>query len=119
MAYSVCIYCGSVKRSPFASCKQCKRSPKGSDLDMVKSLILSLKLTDDNGDSLMSKGELDQITRKIKAKEYVFNQKLVDELLKEKRLLDSSARGIQWGFLLFASFFLILPIIAVIIFIRS
>ncbi len=86
---------------------------------MAKSLVLSLKLTDDNGDTLKSKGELEEISRKIKLKEYVFDQKLIDKLLKEKELFDSSARGIQWGFLLFASFFLILPIIAVITFIKD
>jgi len=115
MGYSICIFCGESKNKPLQKCKACGKSPLGSNVDMAKSLITSQELRDEDGAPLKSKTELINISKKIKSKEYIFDQDKIDALLEEKKLLDESS-GVQWGFLFFGFCFLIIPITAILIF---
>ena len=54
MAYSICIYCGHSKNNPLIKCGFCGKTPKGSDLDMARSTILSTS-PDDDGEPFKTK----------------------------------------------------------------
>jgi hypothetical protein len=118
MIFSICIYCGKPKSKPLIKCKACSKTPAGSDLDMAKSIILSTS-PDDNGEPFTSKNELMAIGDKLsKSQDYTYDEGTLDDLLVQKKMLDESPQ-IQWGFLFFGFCFLIIPIIALVMFIRS
>lgn len=115
MTFSVCIYCGHSKKKPLVKCEFCGKTPQESDLDMARSIILSTS-SDDNGEPFNTKDELLRIGDRIsRGSNYSYNQEALDCLLKQKKLLDQNS-GIQWGFLFFGFCFLVVPIIALVMF---
>lgn len=119
MIFSICMCCGRSKSEPLAKCNNCGADPSGSDLEMAKSLILSTSITNEDGMPVISEDELVSIGDDIGTGEsYDFDPVEIKKLLDEKKVLDESPT-IQWGFLLFGFCFLIIPIIAIGVFLSS
>lgn len=115
MTFSICIFCGHPKKKPLVKCGSCGKTPEGSDLDMAKSIILSTS-PDDDGEPFNTKDELLRISDVLSSgASYSYKKETLERLLKQKKLLDESP-DIQWGFLFFGFCFLIIPIIALVMF---
>lgn len=116
MTISTCIYCGAIKKAPLKVCNDCKESPTGSNLDMAKSIYLSNTKRNIEYGLNFDLESLKDVGRLIKGGGmYYYNEKILNELVMEKELLDSDSSS-AWKVVLFGVLFLLLPLAAVLLF---
>lgn len=120
MAYSICLNCGEEKKFPTQKCRYCHFKPKLKN-ELVQSMWLScdrrLSEKDLENDIGPSKAELESYAKKIKNKERI--QFPIDEIKILENQLKSISEVNVLGIILFAGAFLLIPIIALIVFIAD
>ncbi len=121
MASAVCLKCGLLKRHPMDSCRSCGYCPVGDDLAMAKSIVLSDGYQIGEEWRSRTNKELKQIGKAIQSgTEFAFNQDEIDELLEQKKIIDTASPSTWTVFLallrVFRSSWIFLTILVIFLF---